>query len=353
MAFPVVKMDDGDGERQLQFYTAARKFENLTFSFCDCWPNADEHFIRCSCGEDSKDIDYEWSWDEASSSDSTVLYKENREVRFHPGYSSGTAAVRGDSTFKFGHVYYWEIKILTTLYGTDVMIGVGTPKVELNNSRFSFCSLLGADKESWGFSYKGKSQHNGVTEKYGSPFDKGSIIGIYLNMWTGRLEFFLNRMPLGVAYKVLQDQELYPMVCSTAAKSAVRIILTRSRPISLKLLSLENIGPSEELLREYLKTMPGLRNYVQNLWWIIKDTDEQSTSTSKQNNKHYQKWCGKRCFPSDGQEKNVRKIRNKCFVGTANLPGSSSDQADSCICRLRRYNPNRPHGPCWFCHEYL
>jgi SPRY domain-containing SOCS box protein 3 len=64
---------------------------------------------------------HEWAWDEQVASPATLLSKQNREVRFHPGYSSGTAAVRGDSPFKQGNVYYWEIKMLTSLYGTDVV----------------------------------------------------------------------------------------------------------------------------------------------------------------------------------------------------------------------------------------
>ena len=64
---------------------------------------------------------HEWAWDEQVASPATLLSKQNREVRFHPGYSSGTAAVRGDSPFKQGNVYYGEIKMLTSLYGTDVV----------------------------------------------------------------------------------------------------------------------------------------------------------------------------------------------------------------------------------------
>ena len=65
--------------------------------------------------------EHEWAWDEQVTTAATLLSKQNREVRFHPGYSSGTAAVRGNSPFLKGHVYYWEIKMLTALYGTDVV----------------------------------------------------------------------------------------------------------------------------------------------------------------------------------------------------------------------------------------
>lgn len=64
---------------------------------------------------------HEWAWDETVASQATQLSKGNREVRFHPGNSSGTAAVRGNSSFRPGNIYYWEIKMLTSLYGTDVV----------------------------------------------------------------------------------------------------------------------------------------------------------------------------------------------------------------------------------------
>jgi SPRY domain-containing SOCS box protein 3 len=68
---------------------------------------------------------HEWTWDKtAQTSSSSVLILEDQEVHFHPGYSSGTAAVRGNKPFVGGSVYYWEIKVLTPLYGTDVVSDV-------------------------------------------------------------------------------------------------------------------------------------------------------------------------------------------------------------------------------------
>jgi len=36
------------------------------------------------------------------------------------------------------------------------MIGVGTDQVDLEASQFHFCSFLGSDEKSWGYSYCGK-----------------------------------------------------------------------------------------------------------------------------------------------------------------------------------------------------
>ncbi|BES97206.1 SPRY domain-containing SOCS box protein [Nesidiocoris tenuis] len=220
----------------------------------------------CHCSEDVNS--HEWAWDTEAASPSTLLSKQNREVRFHPNYSSGTAAIRGDTAFCRGNVYYWEIKMLTCLYGTDVMVGVGTKAAELNGSPYQFCSLLGSDKESWGFSYTGRLQHNSKTEFYGPPFGKGSVIGIYLDMWKGTLEFFLNRRPLGIAFRSLRNSVLYPMVCSTAAQSGMRVTLSVSHPVSLKLLSLQALRSDQEALKQLL-AVPGLRRYLSKYWWLL------------------------------------------------------------------------------------
>lgn len=40
---------------------------------------------------------------------------------FHPHYSSGTAYVKGDTSLKKNYHYYWEVKMLTDPYGTDIV----------------------------------------------------------------------------------------------------------------------------------------------------------------------------------------------------------------------------------------
>ncbi|XP_014245542.1 SPRY domain-containing SOCS box protein 3 [Cimex lectularius] len=256
-------------ERQITF--VEDKKEICTDDFCVCrFSSIIDYMCDKYCEECNE---HEWAWDDQGLSPATLLSHHNREVRFHPGYSSGTAAVRGDLPLQKGNIYYWEIKMLTSLYGTDVMVGVGTKAAELQKSAYQFCSLLGSDKESWGFSYTGRLQHNGKFEWYGPPFGKGSIIGIYLDMWKGTLEFFLDRRPLGIAFRSMGNNILYPMVCSTAAQSGMRVTLSISHPVSLKLLALQALDGDQETLKQLLQ-VPGLRRYVSNYWWLLGRRDE-------------------------------------------------------------------------------
>ena len=65
-----------------------------------------------------------------------------REAIFHPSYSSGTAGIRGTEILSEGQ-HFWEIKMTTPVYGTDMMIGVCTRDAKLTHLRNQFASLLG------------------------------------------------------------------------------------------------------------------------------------------------------------------------------------------------------------------
>nr|CAD7445279.1 unnamed protein product [Timema bartmani] len=270
--------------------------------YCSCFLGTRRTGKTCSsCGEELNV--HEWTWDSAQTNPAVVLKNENREVLFHPVQSSGTAAVRGCTPFTPGSEYYWEIKVLTPTYGTDLMIGVGTEKVDLLKSEFVFCSLLGLDQESWGYSYKGLIHHDSSSQVYGGPFSQGAIVGVHLDMWRGTLAFYLNRIFLGmivmllffmsrpttnlcyphictngakmsVAYNSLQCRKLYPMVCSTACQSAMRLTYSYSSRSSLQLHCLRLIVSDKHWLQRLYK-IPGLRAQLnQAYWWLTPELNQ-------------------------------------------------------------------------------
>lgn len=76
------------------------------------------------------------------------------------------------------------------------MIGVG--HTDMAGARpLEFCKRLGADAKSWGYNYNGVIHHNGKPKAYGQTFDRGSIVGVHLDMFRGTLEYYLDRRPLG------------------------------------------------------------------------------------------------------------------------------------------------------------
>lgn len=64
---------------------------------------------------------HEWAWDETLITSASVLSKDNLEVTFHPVYSESTAAVRGNRAMEKDRHHYWEVKMLTPIYGTDIV----------------------------------------------------------------------------------------------------------------------------------------------------------------------------------------------------------------------------------------
>lgn len=218
------------------------KFETEPISppFCECTKKGalrpeksipKSRSLACQCGEDKGEL--QWSWEETERFD--VSFDENI-VTFHPSYSQGTAVIRGETPLELGHHHYWEIKMMTFLSGTDVMFGIGTDKANPSKYAYKFTSFLGLDTESWGYSYRGSIQHNGQFKYYGKRFCRGSIVGIYVDLERGLLEFYLNRRPLGKAFQIPVDKsvKLYPMVSCTSAKTVVKLLNSTSIRSSLQ-----------------------------------------------------------------------------------------------------------------------
>ncbi|XP_052452609.1 SPRY domain-containing SOCS box protein 3 [Carassius gibelio] len=247
-------------------------------SFCQCPAQTElssdaqinPYTLSCTCGEEEQGCD--WVWDEESKSSSVSLSCFNQKVIFHSEYSCGTAAIRGAKPLSDGQ-HFWEIKMTSPVYGTDMMVGVGTSEVNLDQFKHSFCSLLGTDADSWGLSYTGHLHHKGSKVNFSSRFGQGSIIGVHLDSWHGTLSFYKNRRCIGIAATHLQNKRLYPMVCSTAAKSSMKLIRSHSAATTLQYLcctQLRKMLPNcADALRE-LPLPPGLRLLLSNqLGWVL------------------------------------------------------------------------------------
>lgn len=135
------------------------------------------------------------------------------------------------------HHHFWEIKMTSTVCGTDMMVGVGTEQVDLNAHKYRFISALGLDSYAWGYSYRAITQHSGESRYYGQKFGAGSIVGVHLDLYRGTIEFYLNRRPLGLAFQNLPvdgSRKYFPMVSSTSAKSSISLINSSSFPECLQ-----------------------------------------------------------------------------------------------------------------------
>ncbi|XP_072568711.1 SPRY domain-containing SOCS box protein 3 isoform X2 [Paramormyrops kingsleyae] len=282
------RLQYSDSDSELEFSGAAPAVPSAVpvtgESYCSCESQAEpscasrlrgfHHTDDCHCGEDDQHFD--WVWDDSSKSTATLLSCENRVVNFHMEYSCGTAAIRGTKELADGQ-HFWEIKMTSPVYGTDMMVGIGTSDVNLDKYRHTFCSLLGKDEDSWGLSYTGLLHHKGDKINFSSRFGQGSIIGVHLDTWHGTLTFFKNRKCIGVAATRLQNKKFYPMVCSTAAKSSMKVIRSCFAPTSLQYLCcarLRQLLPDCADTLSVLPLPPGLRQLLHNkLGWVLRLND--------------------------------------------------------------------------------
>ena len=101
-------------------------------------------------------------------------------------------------------MHYFEIIASEHLYGSLVMVGVGTANTSLHEANFNYVNLIGNDANSWGLSHKGTKWHNGQNEDYCEPYnDKFTTIGVLLDLHKKQLSFYKNGVSLGVAFKLV------------------------------------------------------------------------------------------------------------------------------------------------------
>ena len=177
-----------------------------------------------------------WSWNKNDKSHEVHLYgPKQRIAHFHPNWSHSTAGVRGTRVLNGGR-YYWEVNVSQRIFGTSMMFGVGTRRARLHVD--AFVNMLGEEEASWGLSHKGLLWHAGHSKTYIKPFRENvaTTIGIYFDGISGNLTFYKDGQCLGVAFAGLQDvtEPLYPIVCSTAAKTEMALGVLKRDFLSLQ-----------------------------------------------------------------------------------------------------------------------
>lgn len=163
---------------------------------------------------------------------------------------------------------------------------------------------------------------------FSSRFGQGSIIGVHLDTWHGTLTFFKNRkcigescchhtsssifhcvaaqwayldldhkdrcnvsvLPPGVAATELRNKRFYPMACSTAAKSSMKVIRSCSAPTSLLYLCcarLRQLAPDSIDVLDVVPLPPGLRQLLHNkLGWVLSLNSSSAEETAADGTEH-------------------------------------------------------------------
>ncbi|XP_067949582.1 SPRY domain-containing SOCS box protein 3-like [Watersipora subatra] len=195
-----------------------------------------------------------WTWNRVFKSHEVRLYGEfGKAAHFHPNWSNSTAGVKGDKVLNDG-IYYWEVRVEQRLFGTSMMFGIGTSKARIHVD--AFLNLLGEDQHSMGLSHKGQAWYNGTCKQYTKPFieNETTTIGLLFNGTNGTLTYYKDGVCLGIAFDNLNQIEdnLYPMISSTAAKTEMTLVNSRRCFTSLQDRSrhviLQHINSEEHIM---------------------------------------------------------------------------------------------------------
>lgn len=103
-------------------YIFKKSQRSRSVAYCKCAQEAD--FLgnvvldNCVCGEDESST-LNWQWNNEVPVPEIKIEENN--VTFHPIYSQGTACVKGNKALDKQMIHYWEIKIVSSMSGTDLV----------------------------------------------------------------------------------------------------------------------------------------------------------------------------------------------------------------------------------------
>lgn len=281
----------------------------------------------------------EWSWDVTHNPKILVKNNGNR-VMFNPSFSVGTQAIRGTSPLKHGYHHYYEVLMSTDVYGTDMMVGIGTGNVDLEKYTHTFVSFLGLDNESYGLSYSGSIHHNGEFKPYAQTFGKGDRIGVHVNLWSGTLEYYLNSKPLGVAFTNLNPKiNYYPMICSTSARSGMTLTYSNSYKHNLQFNAICKLAKQSLLVPGTIP--PGLAVSIKNnFWWLQTPKNIKPPNPTTAKNFRRKKLVMPLDFDDSSDEENAETAKPNENLESADdrRPSISADSPASKRLRLRSLN---------------
>jgi len=257
----------------------------------------------------------------------------------HTDGSVGNAVCRGNCPLSSDCVHFWEIKPDAEVYGSFAVIGIATSNFDVESAARNYFCGLGRDQdgESWGYNYRGDWLHKGkemgclnrVTSSHSKKRKKnslskrchsetertvidgivegynfadqldgivdfynnnprnsnnpkhpswrsGSTIGVLLDRWKGTLEFYLNREPLGIAFRgIPRDAVIYPAISSTASRGGFKLVSAKSFCTSLAFECIKMACTLEQEDRlnflERLSCYPGLKATVSKNFSFLAD----------------------------------------------------------------------------------
>lgn len=116
------------------------------------------------------------------------------------------------------------------------MFGIGSKAARTHVD--AFVNMIGEDEHSWGLSHKGYIWHNGICREYTRAFKENveTTVGIFFDGVAGTIHFYKDGRCLGLAFSGLDKvkEPLFPLVCSTAAKTEMSLGVMKRELLNLQ-----------------------------------------------------------------------------------------------------------------------
>lgn len=214
-----------------------------------------------------------------------VFIKESDKLTLHRHpVAQSTDCIRGKQGYTRG-LHVWEITWALQQRGTHAVLGVATSQAALHCNGYQ--SLVGADKESWGWDLgRNKLYHDYKNEPsvtYPSHLnpDETFIVPekflLVLDMDEGTLGFVVDGQYQGVAFRGLKGKKLFPIVSAVWGHCEVTLRYLNGldpEPMPLKDICRTNIrqfaGPKLNMIQHELSLPLALKNYL-----LYQDTAKQ------------------------------------------------------------------------------
>ena len=136
---------------------------------------------------------YLCAWSETDHS-KNIMLKENKLTLYREPVAQSTDGIRGKRGFSHGQ-HYWTVVWHGPNFGSNAMVGIATKQAALHGE--GYCSLLGADSQSWGWDISRKVlQHGGkVTETYPKANGIKVIMSLYSPLFFPGFPFIMAVFP--------------------------------------------------------------------------------------------------------------------------------------------------------------
>uniref|UniRef100_M4C065 B30.2/SPRY domain-containing protein n=1 Tax=Hyaloperonospora arabidopsidis (strain Emoy2) TaxID=559515 RepID=M4C065_HYAAE len=151
-----------------------------------------------------------------------MLLQENNSQAVQ--VAKGCGSVLGTCSVTCG-IKYWEVQLGSVHGGDGVFVGVAREDLALDTSLFA------SRGSCWGLACATGHKFHTAIEYYADPCKDGDVVGVLLDMESGRLSFYVNGRNLGVAFTGVQVKRLYPVFSLTFIGQQIKLLPTASPPM--------------------------------------------------------------------------------------------------------------------------